>query len=86
MEVRIPESALCVASGHGSRWEAFCLDFDLAVQGESLEEVRALLGGAIQMYIQTAVAEPEPNRSRLLDRKVPFLIRLMLAWRVFWSK
>ncbi len=81
----MPKAVLCVASGHGSQWEAFCLDFDLAVQGESFEEVRRLLTDAIEMYVQTAEAEPEPNRSRLLARKAPFLVRLMWAWRVFWS-
>jgi hypothetical protein len=79
------KAVLCVASGHGSQWEAFCLDFDLAVQGQSFEEVRELLRVAIEMYVQSANAEPEPNRSRLLARKAPFLVRLAWAWRVFWS-
>jgi len=30
------------ARGRDESWEAFCLDFDLAVQGNSLEEVRGL--------------------------------------------
>lgn len=81
----MPEAILCVASGHGSQWEAFCLDFDLAVQGRSFEEVRRLLQRAIEMYIDAAAKEPEPIRSRLLGRKAPFLVRLMWAWRVFWS-
>ena len=79
------KAVLGIASGHGPRWEAFCLDFDLAVQDQSLEEVRLLLRDAIEMYVQTAEAEPEPNRSRLLARKAPFLVRLMWAWRAFWS-
>lgn len=81
----MPQALVCVASGRGSQWEAFCLDFDLAVQGRSFEEVRQLLTGAIEMYIDAAVKEPEPFRSRLLGRKAPFWVRLMWAWRVFWS-
>jgi hypothetical protein len=79
------KAVLCVASGQGSEWEAFCLDYDLAVQGQSFEEVRRLLKDAIEMYVDTAVKEPEPNRSRLLARKAPFSVRLMWAWRLFWS-
>jgi hypothetical protein len=81
----MPQAVLCVASGHGSQWEAFCLDFDLAVQGQSLQEVRGLLREAID-YVQAADAEPEPNRSRLLARKAPLLVRLMWAWRIFLKK
>jgi hypothetical protein len=82
----MPKAVQCIMSGHGCQWEAFCLDFDLAVQGQSLEEVRELLRTAIEMYVQAAAAEPEPNRPRLLARKAPFLVRLAWAWRVFWSK
>jgi hypothetical protein len=76
---------LCVASGRGHEWEAFCLDFDLAVSGESFEAVRTSLFNAINMYIATAAAQPEPVRKRLLARKAPLLVRLVWAWRAFWS-
>ena len=81
----MPRVIQCVASGHGTEWEAFCLDYDLAVQGQSFEEVRSSLAKAIDMYLGSALAEPEPIRSRLLARRAPFLVRLMWAWRVFWS-
>ena len=29
----------CYAERHHGQWEAFCLDFDIAVQGSSFEEV-----------------------------------------------
>ena len=79
------KAVVCVASGRGTDWEAFCLDFDLAVQGRSFEEVRSSLGRAIDMYLDSVLKEPEPLRSRLLARKAPFLVRLSWAWRVFWS-
>jgi hypothetical protein len=72
-----------IARGHGDRWEAFSLDFDLAVEGTSFADVQASLAQAIQMYLQAALAEPEPIRSRLLNRRAPFRVRLAFAWRLF---
>jgi predicted RNase H-like HicB family nuclease len=79
---------VCIVTGRANDWEAFCLDFDLAVQGGSFEEVRLSLNHAIEMYLNDALAEPEPEpiRSRLLARCVPFFVRLMWAWRMFPRK
>jgi hypothetical protein len=74
-----------VAHGHGDQWEAYCLDYDLAVQGQSFEEVQASLMQAIGMFLDAAESEPEPVRSRLLNRRAPFLVRLTWALRLFWS-
>jgi hypothetical protein len=74
---------LCVARGGGDRWEALCLDLDLAVQGQSSDEVRALLEEAVNTYVEDASAEAEPARSRLLARRVPLHVRLAWAWRFF---
>jgi hypothetical protein len=74
---------VCVARGHERIWEAFCLDFDLAVQGHSLEEVRDTLELAIKDYVDTANAENEPTRSQLLNRRAPFFVRLGWAFRFF---
>jgi hypothetical protein len=74
---------LCVARGGGDRWEALCLDLDLAVQGRSFDEVRALLEEAVNTYVADAGAEAEPARSRLLARRVPLPVRLVWAWRFF---
>jgi hypothetical protein len=79
------KAVVCIASGRGREWEAFCLDFDLAVQGRSYDEARASLAHAIHMYVDAALAEPEPVRSRLLARRAPFLVRLTWAVRVFLS-
>jgi hypothetical protein len=73
----------CVARGKDERWEGLCLDFDLAVQARSFDEVRHLLGEAISTYIADASAEAEPARSRLLARRVPFHVRLQWALRFF---
>jgi len=79
------ENLNCIATGHGDRWEAFCLDLDLAVQGSSFDEVRRSLDKAIHMHIEGAMQEPEPTRTQLLNRKAPVLVRLL--WRVrLWSR
>jgi hypothetical protein len=74
---------LCVARRGGDQWEGLCLDLDLAVQGRSFDEVRALLEKAVNTYIEDAGAEAEPARSRLLARRVPLHVRLVWAWRFF---
>jgi hypothetical protein len=74
---------VCVANGHAQEWEAFCLDFDLAVQGTSLIDVRSRLEDAIEDYVKAALVEAEPARSQLLNRRAPFLVRLKWALRFF---
>jgi predicted RNase H-like HicB family nuclease len=74
---------ICVARGHEGDWEAFCLDFDLAVQGDSLMDVRTRLEDAIGDYVQAALAEDEPARTQLLNRRAPFSVRFYWALRFF---
>jgi hypothetical protein len=71
-----------IAHGRGDEWEAFSLDFDLAVQGRSFEEVSKLLNEAVNMYVEAAMEKPEPVRGELLRRTAPLWVRLMWAWRV----
>jgi hypothetical protein len=78
-----PREFLCVARHENEWWEALCLDFDLAVQGRSFDEVRALLDEAVNSYIEDAGAEAEPARSQLLARRAPLHVRFLWAWRFF---
>jgi hypothetical protein len=73
----------CIARGHGDQWEAFCLDFDLAVQARSFDDARTRLVDAVVDYVETAMKEPEPVRSRLLRRRAPLRVRLAWAARLF---
>lgn len=66
----------CFAHGVGDEWEAICLDFDIAVQGTSFEEVRQLLSIAIESYVALAAAEGPETRNRLLARRAPWHVRL----------
>jgi len=72
----------CCAEGRDSRWEAFCVDFDLAVQGSNFDEVRQKLHDQILLYLETVAAQPVAERARLLERRAPLLRRIELAARV----
>jgi len=80
-----------IAHGRNGQWEAFSLDFDLAVQGSSFEEVSDLLREAVKAYVATAMEQPEPIRSQLLRRSVPLRIKLVWGlkialWTMFHKK
>jgi hypothetical protein len=81
--MRVP--IFCVAHGSRRGWEALCLDFDIAVQGDSFEEVRHNLEDAVRTYVEDAMQEDEPHRSRLLNRRAPLGIRLLWAARLFFA-
>lgn len=68
----------CYAYGAGNDWEAICADLDIAVQGRSYDEVRALLDVAVRSYVETACQEDEANSRRLLSRHAPFWVRARL--------
>ena len=76
---------LCVARGRANEWEALCLDLDIAVQGQSFDEVRNRLSDAIATYLEDAAVEAEPHRTRLLTRRAPLSVRLLWAWRFSWA-
>lgn len=71
---------LCVAHKRQNQWEAICLDFDLAVQGQTFEEVQDMLNQAIASYVDDAMAEDEPAQSELLSRRAPLLARVAWVW------
>jgi hypothetical protein len=74
----------CVAHGHGSQWEGLCLDLDIAVQGQSLEQVKTSLESMIASYIEDAGHEDEATRNKLLGRRAPLSVRVPWALRLFF--
>jgi predicted RNase H-like HicB family nuclease len=66
----------CHAEQSGDGWEATCLDLDIAVQGDSFEEVYSALQEAIALYLETVADLPEGDRRRLLNRPAPLPSRL----------
>jgi len=69
----------CYAHGSHGSWEAMCVDLDISVQGQSFEEVRALLNEALHSYVQDACAEDRRTAERLLRRRAPVGVRVKLA-------
>ena len=78
-------SYFCVAEGcdaHG--WQALCLNLDIAVEGPTLAEAKMHLDAAVADYIEEVLKLPEADRRRLLNRSVPFTLKLEYAFRLFW--
>jgi len=58
------------------QWQAFSIQFGLAVQGESLTEVRAKLLSLIREYVNDAVfGDDRDYCEQLLARRAPLRIR-----------
>ena len=75
---------LCVAQPlESGDWEAFSLDFDIAVQAATFDDAKSALQHAVATYIEDAMKEAEPHRSRLLNRRTPLWVRLVWGWRFF---
>ena len=71
---------ICVARARGEIWEANCLDLDIAVQGDSLSDVKEQISRAVETYFEDARKEEEPDRSALLNRRAPLRVRLAWLW------
>jgi predicted RNase H-like HicB family nuclease len=69
---------ICYAEGHEGAWEAFCLNFDLSVQGKTFQEVYDKLAEALELYLQGVFSLPEADQKRLLKRRAP-----LSAWAGF---
>lgn len=67
---------LCYARSDGSGWEALCVDLDIGVQGESLNEVVDALNEAVVSYVEDAKKEDVATARRLLTRRAPWHVRL----------
>jgi hypothetical protein len=65
----------CYAEGRNGDWEAISLDLDIAVQGNSFEEVFSSLQNAISLYLESVTGLPPPERRALLHRLAPFPVR-----------
>lgn len=73
----------CYAEGRPGQWEAVCLDFDIAVQGASLDEVFDGIRKAVADYAAYVAGLPEAERTAFLHRRAPLWLRLRFFWRLF---
>lgn len=69
----------CFARGRPGDWEAICLDFDIAVQGNSFDDVLGRLESAVNSYVEDALAEPPDVARKLLTRRAPLSVRVRLV-------
>lgn len=66
----------CYAEGRDGDWEAICLDLDIAVQGDSFDDVFHALPKAIELHLEAVTSLPGEDRSHLLDRPAPLAVKL----------
>jgi len=83
--MNVRKALICYAEGHDGDWEAFCLDLDIAVQGESFEAVYRALNEAISLYSRSVMDLPTSERAHLLDRPAPLSLRLRFLGYVLRS-
>ena len=72
--------------GNGSDWEGLCTTFDIAMQGKSLDETRDFLEEAVKDFLATVEELPSHDKKRLLKRKSPLQLRLILALQYLQSE
>ena len=71
----------CYAEKAGNQWQAFCLDFCLAVQGDTLGEAKEKLESMIAEYVYDALAgEDRDFGPQLLSRRAPLRDWLKYYW------
>jgi hypothetical protein len=75
----------CIAHGSGSKWQAICLDLDIAVQAQSLHDVTRILQECVASYVHDALEQDEPTRSQMLNRSAPLSVRATWAVRMFMA-
>ena len=75
-------SVLCFAHGHASDWEAICVDYDIAVQGSSFDDVKAMLDRAVASYVDDVMEESPETQRRLLGRRAPWHVRASMTFKL----
>ena len=74
---------ICYAEGRpDGKWEAVCVDYDIAVEGQSIAHVIDELRAAITDYLKYVETLPPKERARFLRRRTPFLAKLKF---LYWS-
>jgi predicted RNase H-like HicB family nuclease len=71
----------CFADISNGQWQAFCLDLDLAAQGETLDEATQKLEAQIREYVFDALAgEDQAYADQLLSRRAPVHLWVRYYW------
>jgi hypothetical protein len=82
--MRAPTLVLrCYAEKFDHQWQAFCLDLNLAAQGDSFPDVHRKLDAMICEYVTDAVVgQDKEYAEQLLNRRAP----LYFWWRYHWIR
>jgi hypothetical protein len=72
----------CYYECRGNEWEAISVDYDIAVSGDSFDEVKRVLRAAILSYIEDANKEDKETRERLLNRRMPKLVQFRWKFKI----
>ena len=72
----------CVVYREAGCWQAICIDFNLACDGDSFEEVRDLLIDMIEGYLEHVAQQPVAVRRQLLARRAPWHVRAAIYTRM----
>lgn len=71
----------CLADKRNGQWQVFCLDLDLAAQGETLDEAKGKLESQINEYVFDALAgEDQAYADQLLSRRAPLGLWVRYYW------
>ncbi len=68
-------------------WVVLCLDFDLAAQGDSLEDAKARLEVLLTEYVEDAMTGPDRDHAlTLLNRRSPWRYWLRYYWLMLMER
>ena len=65
----------CYAQRYGQRWQAVCVDLDIAADGESFANAKESLATCIELYLEAVAESPPEEHARLLSRRSPLHVR-----------
>jgi hypothetical protein len=83
----VPILVRCLIEHKGKVWQAFSLEFGLAVQGESEKEVRHRLETVINSYIYDAlVGEDREHAEELMSRRATGVVYLKYFFQKIVAK
>lgn len=68
-EIRVPKQVRCYLEPKGDQWQAFSLEFGLAVQGDSAGEVKEKLERVIRSYLRDAILGEDREHAEVLLRR-----------------
>jgi hypothetical protein len=73
----------CFAERKETQWQAFCVDLNLAVQGDTFPIVKQKLDEMVRSYVHLALENDDDQvRSDMLDRPAPLALRSRY-WFIF---